>query len=81
MLYLVPAEFRKKYGPPMRAALGIIVLAIGIAIPNLFLVTAGGLLIVLAQRARCSASQVAGSGPALVGRAPQAERGGRVVDA
>jgi hypothetical protein len=55
----------------MRAALGIIVLPIGIAIPNLFLVTAGGLL----------ASQVAGSGPALVGRAPPAERGGRVVDA
>jgi hypothetical protein len=47
MLYFAPPRFRK-YGPPLRAATGAVLLAIGVAIGNVVLLIAGVLFITLA---------------------------------
>jgi small-conductance mechanosensitive channel len=48
MLYLAPPEFRRKYAAPIRAGVGIVLLAVGIALNSLFVLILGGLFIVLA---------------------------------
>jgi len=48
MLYLAPPEFRRKYGAPIRAVVGIVFLALGIALNSLVLLIAGGLFMALA---------------------------------
>jgi|HubBroStandDraft_6_1064221.scaffolds.fasta_scaffold1171536_2 hypothetical protein len=48
MLYLAPPEFRRKYAAPIRAFVGIVLLAVGIALNSLVLLIAGGLFVVVA---------------------------------
>ena len=48
MMYLAPPEFRRKYAAPIRAVVGIVFLALGIALNSLVLMIAGGLFMVVA---------------------------------